>query len=175
MILWYLSLFSLWFGPILCFYATFLRQSCYLIALMSAMLGHFSALFLLSVLCHYLQFGFELSDQVRAGTVPVWGRGTVEYVLCRGGGLPAAWKRMMTLLRHCPWLWLVVLIHERWILASDWMSSGGHWVEPQWVYSQLTCTAFYCQIIMTILANITNKSYRPKASCNICYSNCIYV
>ena len=121
MILWYLSLFSLWFSPILCFYAAFLRQSCYLIALMSAMLGHFSALFLLSVLCHYLQFGFELSDQVRAGTVPVWGRGTVEYVLCRGGGLPAAWKRMMTLLRHCPWLWLVVLIHERWILASDWM------------------------------------------------------
>ena len=33
----------------------------------------------------------KVSDQVRAGTVPAWGKETAEYALCDGGGLPTAY------------------------------------------------------------------------------------
>ena len=55
----YLSLFSLWRSPALCFYTAFLHQSSYFFSLTWGMVGHFSALLLLSVLHHSLQFGFE--------------------------------------------------------------------------------------------------------------------
>ena len=57
---WCLSSFSLWLGPLLCFYSAFLRQSSYFFSLMWAMAGHSSALLLLSVLHHCLQFELKL-------------------------------------------------------------------------------------------------------------------
>ena len=56
----------------------------------------------------------------------------------------------LTLLRHSPWLWLVVLIREQWILANQIRATG-------WSHRQLTCIWFYCQITMTILAKMTKK------------------
>ena len=73
------------------FYSAFLRQSSYFFSLTWAMLGQFLALLLLSVLLHCLQV--NISDQVRAGTTPVQGRGTAQY-LCEEGGLPAVCTRM---------------------------------------------------------------------------------
>ena len=74
-----------------------------------------------------------------------------ELHLCEGGGLPAVYaQEWLTLPRHAPWLWLVVLIQERWILANQITATG-------WSHRQLTCIWFYCQIIMTILTNITKK------------------
>ena len=79
--------------------------------------GIFSALLLLSALCHCLHFG---SDQVRADAAPVRGRGTAQYALREGGGLPTAYARKwLTILRHYHWLWLVVFYRERWILANQ--------------------------------------------------------
>ena len=90
MTLWYLSLLSLRLGSILCFYTAFLRKSSYFFSLMWAMVGHFSALLLLSVLCHCLQFGLESiwpgkSRHCAWGALPVhpaWGRGAASS-LCR--------------------------------------------------------------------------------------------
>ena len=85
MMLRYLFSFSLWLGPILCFYTTYLRQLTYFFSLTGAMVGHSSALLLFH---HCLQFGLELelSDQVTAGTAPahcpVWGRGGCHSI-CR--------------------------------------------------------------------------------------------
>ena len=42
---------------------------------------------LFSAIVHSLSWSLSGSDQVRAGTVPVWGRGTAQYVLCEGGEL----------------------------------------------------------------------------------------
>ena len=52
---WYLSLFSICLGPILCFYTALLRQSSYFFSLTWAVVGHFLALLLLSVLRHCVQ------------------------------------------------------------------------------------------------------------------------
>ena len=57
--LWYLSWFSLWLGPVLCFHSAFLLESSYFFSLTWTMVGHVSALLLLSVLLHCLQFEFE--------------------------------------------------------------------------------------------------------------------
>ena len=48
------------------------------------------------------------------------------------------------------WLWLVVLILERWILANEITATGRS-------QRQLTCILFCCLIIMTTLANMTKK------------------
>ena len=56
----YLSLFSLWLSPILCFYTAFLCQSSCFFSLTWAMVGQFLVLLLLlSVLHHCSQFGHE--------------------------------------------------------------------------------------------------------------------
>ena len=87
------------------------------------------------------------------------GRGTAHYALREGGGLPAGYaQEWLTLLRHSPWLWLVLLSVEWWILANQITATG--WSHRQLIFTQLTCILFYCQIIMTILANITKKCYR---------------
>ena len=94
MMLRYLSLFSLWLGPVLSFYTAHLRQSCYLFSLMLAMLGYFSALLLLSVLRHFLQFGLACIWPgksrhwacVGEGDCPVhaaWGRGAASSIRTR--------------------------------------------------------------------------------------------
>ena len=36
----------------------------------------------------------NISEQLSADTVPAWGRGTAQYVLRKGGGLPAAYQHM---------------------------------------------------------------------------------
>ena len=99
-----------------------------------------------------LQFKFELEGIwpgksrhytcVGEGHCPVR---TVQYALCEGGGLPAA----------CTRLWLVVLIRERWILSNRITATG--WSHRQWIFTWQTYFLFYCQIIITILANITKK------------------
>ena len=99
--------------------------------------------------------GLNVSDQVRAGTAPVWERGNAEYALHEGRGLPAEYaQEWLTLLRHSPWLWLVVLIQERWIANQITATGWSHW---QWTFTQLTCILFFCQIIRTILENMTKK------------------
>ena len=44
---------------------------------------------------------------------------------------------------------------ERWILPNQIRVPG--WTHRQWIFSQLICILFYCQIIMTILANTPKK------------------
>ena len=39
-------------------------------------------------------------------------------------------------------------------------SCKSNYSHRQWIFTQLTCILFYCQIIMTVLANITQNSYR---------------
>ena len=68
----------------------------------------------------------------------------------REGGCQLRAREWLTPLRHSPWLWLVVLILERWILTNQITATG-------WSHRQLTCMLFYCQIIMPIWANITKK------------------
>ena len=86
------QLINLVLSPILCFYTTFLRHS-YFFSLTWAMVGHSSALLLLSVLLHVHSLSLKVSDQVRAGTAPVQGRGTAQYTLRERGGLPAAYAQ----------------------------------------------------------------------------------
>ena len=157
---WHLSLFSLWFGPVHSFSTVFIHQYSYFLSLTWAMVGHFSALLLLSVLSHCKHsLGFKVTDQVRSGTAPAWGTTTAQYTLREGGGLHAAHAReWLTLLRHSPWLWLVVLIQEQWILANQITAPG--WTHRQLIFTQLICISFYCQIMMTILANTTKNIYR---------------
>ena len=106
-----------------------------------------------------LQFGLELkaSDQVWAGTVPVWGRGTAQYTLHEGGGLPAVYaQEWLTLLRHSPWLWFVVLIQKRWILANEITATG--WTHRQRIFKQLTCILFKMLFFTVTVKNKTKKN-----------------
>ena len=104
--------------------------------------GRWWDMILLLPLCYCLQLSLSLdiSDQVRADTAPV-----------RGRGIPGA-QEWLTRLRHAPWLWLVVLTQERWMSADHITATG-------WSHRQLTCIWFYCQIMM-IVSDITNDSYR---------------
>ena len=47
------------------------------------------------------------------------------------------------------------VVPVRWILAHQITATG--WSHRQWTFKQLTCILFYCQVIMTILANITKS------------------
>ena len=68
---------------------------------------------LLSGLCHCIQFGLECT----------W-PGKSRH--CVGEGLPAAYAQAwLSLLRHSPWLWLVELIREQWILRIKLQPLGG--------------------------------------------------
>ena len=74
----------------------------------------YGSVVLLSVLCHWLQFGHE-------------NRGTVEYAQREVGGLLTACAReWLTFLRHSPWLWLVGAV-------DSWKSNYSHLVETQTV------------------------------------------
>ena len=64
-------------------------------------------------------------------------------------------REWLTLLRHSPQLWLVVLIWERWILANQITATG--WSHRQSIFTQLTSILLYCLIIMIMLVNITKK------------------
>ena len=127
----------------------------------SAQFFLFTLLFFISVLCslwrgqlgHYsLDMSLNLSDQVRADTAPVRGRGTAQYVLGEGGCCQQGmhendWHFSDT------WLWLVMLIRECWFLANqirDSPTDSGFL--HSWPVSYTTV-----RIIMTILANITKK------------------
>ena len=149
----YLTLFSLWLGTVLALYTAFLHQS-YFFSLTWAMMGHLSALLLLSVLCHCLQTELERIWPGKSRHCVCWERGTAQYVLRKGGGLPAAFAWHIS---DTP-------------TGSDcicWTRSGGflqiraiRWSHRRWIFTQLTCILFYCQIIITILANITKNSNR---------------
>ena len=91
MMLWYLSLFSLWLSPILCFYTAFLCQSSYFFFLMWAVMGHFQlcCCCLFATMVSSLGLNLKVSDQVKADTVggeghcqvhTVWGRGSASSV-----------------------------------------------------------------------------------------------
>ena len=153
MTLWYLSWFPLWLGPFLCFHAVFLRQSSYFFSLTWTLVGHFSALLLLfSVLRCCLQVGLQLELS--------WPGKSRHCAPAPGGALPstrcvtalptACAREWLTLLRHAPQLWLVVLIQEWWIPANQIRATG-------WSHRQLTCIWFYRQIIIIILATIPQK------------------
>ena len=141
----YLSLFSLWLGPILSFYTAFLRQSFYFFSFAWAMEGHFSALLLLSVLHHCLQFGFDLKHFWPGKSRHCPGCGTASSMIDSSQTLPLA---------------LIACGNpEQGILANQIRANGVS--HRRCILTQLTCTLFYCQIIMTILANIPKKnSYR---------------
>ena len=100
---------------------------------------HSSAL-LLSVLHHCLQFGLELER--------IWPGKSRCCAWVREGSCQQ--REWLTFLRPAPWLWLAMLIWEQYILASQIRAT-------EWIHKQLTCNLFYCQITMTILANITKK------------------
>ena len=91
------------------------------------MVGHFPALLLLSVSRHCLQLE------------PIW-PGESRHCVVEGHclasvvwGWPAAYARAwLTLLRHSSWLWLVLLIQERWILANQITATG--WSHRQGIF-----------------------------------------
>ena len=144
MMLWYLSWCSLWLGTVLSFDTAFICQCSHFFSLMWAL-----ALLFLSVLHSFVQF-VNVSDQLRAGTAPTWGRGTAEYALHEGGGLPAAYAwEWLTLLRNSPWLWMIVSRWEQWILANQITATG--WSHRQWIFFQIIMTIFskYNQTIVT--------------------------
>ena len=103
MTLRYLSLFSLWLGPVLCFYSAFLPQSYDFFSLTWAMVVHVLVLLLLSVLHRLIWPG--KSRHFASRYAPEW----------------------LTLLRCSPLLWLVVLSQISGFLQIIY----GHWVEPQ--------------------------------------------
>ena len=91
------------------------------------------------------------NDALKCILVSALAGSTAQQALRKLGGLAAAYAReWLTLLRHSPWLWLVVLIQERWIFANQITAT-------KWSHRQLTCILFYCQIVMTIL---TKNSHR---------------
>ena len=154
MTLWYLSCFLS--GSVQFFLFTLLFFVSVLIS--SLWRGPWRGIFQLCC-CRFSAIVYSLSlnvsDQVRVGTVPARGRGTAQYTLGEGGGLPASAREWLTLVRHSPWLWLIVLRQEWGILANQITATG--WSHRQRSFTQLTCNLFYCQIIMTILANITKE------------------
>ena len=65
---------------------------------------------LLSAIVYSLSL--KVSDQVRADTAPVWGRGTAQYTLCEEGGLPAVLcTRMIAITQTLP-LALIGCVHH---------------------------------------------------------------
>ena len=134
-----------------CFF--FLHSFFFFFSLTRAMLRHCIALsYLFSSIVYSLSL--NVSDQVRADTVPVWGRGTAQYTLYEGGEMEAAYSwEWLTLFRHSPQLWLVGSYRDRWILANQIRAIG--WSHRQWIFTQLTCILFYCQ--MRNLSNITKN------------------
>ena len=120
MTLWDLSLFSLWLGPVLSFYSAFV-----LLSYISSLVGNGGTCFcsVVVVVCSPPLF-----------TVWVWSYLTRwEQILhLHGGGglLRACAREWLTLPRHAPWLWSVVLIQERWILTNQ-ITYYSHWVELQ--------------------------------------------
>ena len=133
--------FSLWLIPVLSFYTAFLRQSSYFFSLTRAMVGNSSALLLLSVLRHCLQFGLEC----------IW-PGKSRHCVCMGEG--GCQQRM----HESDWHFSDThLGPDRLYWAERWILANGR-VEPQTVDFYTTDhILFYCQIIMIILANFTKK------------------
>ena len=83
------------------------------------------------------------------GRCPVhaaWGKGAASSICTR-----------MKLVRHSPWLWMIVLSQEqRLFLQIKLQPPGG--ATDSIFFIQLTCILFYCQIMMTILANTRKKN-----------------
>ena len=79
--------------------------------------------------------GLNISDQVWEGTCAVEGHCPLHAVW--GRGLPAAYGWvLLTLLRHSPWLWLVVFSWTWLILANQITATG--WSHRQWSVSYST-------------------------------------
>ena len=108
-----------------------------------ATVGHFSALSL-PLLHHCLQFGLEL--ELFGPHRQAWrlcGGGALLGVLSGGGGLLSACAReWVTLLRHSPWLWLVVLIQSSGCLQIKLGPLGGA-TDSVFLYSW---TVSYCTV-----------------------------
>ena len=123
----YLWLFYLWLCPILSFYTASFRQSSYFFSLTWAMVGHFLALLLLSVLRHCLQFGLESiwPGKSRHCTWTVEGHCPV----CAGKTAYIC-TRMIDTSQTLP-LDLIGRIDPR--AVDSCRSSYGHWVDPQTV------------------------------------------
>ena len=102
------------------------------------------------VVCSLLCLQFELGH--------FW-PGKSRHCACTGRGTAVWWRgaEWLTLLRHSPWLWLVVLSREWWILANQITATG--WSHRQWIFTQLTCILFQSLIIVAILANRTKNCY----------------
>ena len=119
--------------------------------------GAFLALLLLSVLRHCLQFELKriwpgksrhctCAGEGHCPVCPVWGRRAASSIC----------TEWLTLLRHAPWLWLVLLIRSCGFLQIKLGPLGGA-TDSGFLHSW-PVNYFYCQIIMTILANTTEFS-----------------
>ena len=113
----YLSLFSLWLGPIFTFYTAFLHQSSYVFSLTWAVVGYFSAL-LLSLPVHCLQFELE----------SIWPGKSRHCTCVREGGCQQCTKVIYT--QTLP-LALIGCIELG--AVDSCKSNYSHWVEPQTV------------------------------------------
>ena len=89
------------------FYTAFHHQSSYSLA--CATVVHYSAFLFLFVLCHCHSLGMN------------------------GGGGAAYAQESLSLLRHSPWLWLVVFYQEWWFLANQIRATG--WSHRQWIFT----------------------------------------
>ena len=123
MTLWYLSLFSLWLGPVIWFYSAFLHHSSYFFSLTWTLVRHISALLLFSLLRHCSHLGLELE---------VIGPGERRYCACaREGHCPvcAAWLDWVIDISQTPPLALIGCDDPG--VVDSCKSNYSHWVEPQ--------------------------------------------
>ena len=94
----------------------------------------------------------NISDQVRAASVPARERGTAHNMLREGEGLIIDASQTLPLA-------LIDCVDSGAVDSSNQITATG-WSHRQWIFTQLICIWFYYQIIMTILGNMTKNSYR---------------
>ena len=89
--------------------------------------------------------------------VPVWGRGTARCAERGRGAAISMCARMSDTSQTLPLALIGCVDPEQWMLANQIRATG--WSHRQCVFIQLNCILLYCQIMMTILANITKIVY----------------
>ena len=143
MMLWYSSLFSFWLGPIHCFTLLFFV----ILHISSLWRRQWWGIFLLSCLSAIV-YSLSLSLNLWPGksrhcACAVEGHCQVRTVRWRGAASSVC-TRVIDTSQHSPWLWLVVLICEQWILASI---LTGCVMSNRQMNSDKSCYVVFCCLI----------------------------
>ena len=156
MTLWYLSMFSFRLGPILSFFLSFVGNG-----------GAFFSSVVVSSLPLFTVWTWTYLTRWEEALRLCGGR-ALPSMLSGGRGLPAAYaQKWLTLLRHSPLIWLVVLKWE-WGFVQIKMGLLGGATDSGFLHR-----LFYCQIIMTSLANINEKLLQTTALIFLLFTNSV--